>query len=64
MNFSDIVDERSHELIDEFQTHFGELVRENPKFEKREAFEGWALQKIASLQLAVEILAAKNNKKK
>lgn len=50
------VDARANELIHEFHDHFSELIKAHPEHteRKREVFEGWAIQKIAGLQISVE----------
>ena len=52
-------DARANELIHEFHAHFLELIEAHPEHteRKREVFEGWAIQKIAGLQLSVEHLS-------
>lgn len=49
------VDEKSEELMIEFDRHFVELIEAHPEHEdKRDlAFQAWAIQKIAGLQLCV-----------
>jgi hypothetical protein len=48
------VDAKSRELIQEFFQHQEEFIEANPGKEDRNAiFQGWAIQKIAGLQLAV-----------
>lgn len=58
------IDTRSNELIDEFRKHAAqaadEIKRHHPELVEREGgiderriFEGWAIQKLASLQLLV-----------
>lgn len=51
------IDERAIILIDEFKSHCQDVINSSTddlKFSKSDLFEGWALQKIASLQLVVE----------
>ncbi len=55
------VDARSDELLEEFEQHAEEYLRHDPGADQREIFDGWALQKIACLQLAVEALAHQLN---
>jgi len=59
-----VVNDRANELIHEFQTHFSELVEAYPEHteRKREIFEGWAIQKIAGLQLVVEHISEQLNR--
>ena len=54
---------RADELIHEFQAHFKEFAKAHPEHakQKREVFEGWAIQKIAGLQLCVEHIAEQHN---
>jgi hypothetical protein len=59
------VDDRTLALVDEFTEHWETMHRRHGKeiaqhwsAERSTAFEGWALQKIAGLQLAVEHLTA------
>ncbi len=58
------VDARSNELIHEFHAHFSELIEAHPEHtdRKREIFEGWAIQKIAGLQLVVEHISEQLNR--
>ena len=51
----DKVDEKSEDLIIEFNDHFDELIEINPDFaDKRDqAFQAWIIQKVAGLQLCV-----------
>jgi hypothetical protein len=58
------VDARANELIHEFHAHFTELIEAHPEHteRKREIFEGWAIQKIAGLQLIVEHMAEQLNR--
>jgi hypothetical protein len=57
------VDERSLELMDEFEEHFQEVVAMNPELEARRdhVFQAWAMQKIAGLQLLVAEIAGRFN---
>lgn len=59
------VDDRTLVLVDEFTAHWETMHRRHGKeiaqhwsAERSTAFEGWALQKIAGLQLVVEHLTA------
>jgi len=58
------VNERANELIHEFQTHFSGFIEAHPEHSerKREIFEGWAIQKIAGLQLVVEHVSEQLNR--
>ena len=51
----DQVDEKSEDLMVEFNDHFDELIEIHPEFaDKRDmAFQGWIIQKVAGLQLCV-----------
>lgn len=50
------------ELIEEFRAHYLEYLALHPEHtKKREIFEGWVIQKIAGLQLAVTELARCTN---
>jgi hypothetical protein len=56
------VDAKSRELIQEFFQHYKEFTEANPGQEdKNEIFHGWAIQKIAGLQLVALELARKLN---
>lgn len=57
------VDERSIELMEEFEAHFQEVVALHPELEERRdhVFQAWTMQKIAGLQLVVEEIARKFN---
>ena len=54
----DKVDEKSDELMIEFDRHYAQLVELHPEHEgKRDlAFQGWIIQKVAGLQLCVSEL--------
>ena len=54
----DKVDEKSDELMIEFDKHHAELLEAHPEHEgKRDlAFQGWIIQKVAGLQLCVSEL--------
>jgi len=51
------------ELIEEFKDHYLEYVALHPEYieKKRDIFEGWVIQKIAGLQIAVTELAKHAN---
>lgn len=56
-NWEKEINQRSVVLIDEFKSHCKDVLANTPsdmKYTKSDLFEGWAMQKIASLQLAVE----------
>ena len=55
--------ERTNELMHEFRAHFEEVVKAHPELAEkvRVVFEGWAIQKIAGLQLCVEHIAEQHN---
>ena len=58
----EVVDARSDKLINEFREHWQELNarrQEGNKVDRSGAFEGWALQKIAGLQVVVEDLLSR-----
>jgi len=57
------VEEKTEELIYEFHAHFQEYIKLHPEDEdrKNEIFQGWAIQKIAGLQLSILELAEKFN---
>lgn len=51
------INERSVQLIDEFKQHWQEVIDKSDapnRYDKSEVFEGWMIQKIASIQLAIE----------
>ena len=50
------IDGRSAELIGEARRYIASVRRTDPKCSERVAFEGWAIQKLAGLQLLVELL--------
>jgi len=61
----ELVDERSNKLIDEFNDHFDECAESfvqqgiEPDLEsvdRERVFQGWAIQKIAGMQLVIEDL--------
>lgn len=52
------IDERSAELMIEARGYMADVCRDNPECTEREAFEGWAIQKLAGLQLLIEMLNA------
>ena len=48
------IDAKSNELIDEFQEHVREVQEQHPDFtDTGRMYEGWAIQKIAGLQIMV-----------
>jgi hypothetical protein len=57
------VEEKTKELIYEFHAHFQEYIKLHPEDADRkdEIFQGWAIQKIAGLQLSILELAEKFN---
>ena len=57
------VEEKTEELIYEFDAHFQEYIKLHPEDADRkdEIFQGWAIQKIAGLQLSILELAEKFN---
>ena len=57
------VEARADELIHAFNAHFEEFAEAHPEHaeKKREIFEGWAIQKIAGLQLCVEHISEQLN---
>ena len=57
------VEEKTEELIYEFHAHFQEYIKLHPEDADRkdEIFQGWAIQKIAGLQLSILELAEKFN---
>lgn len=61
---AEMVDRRSDELINEFMMHKKEVQLNVPSSHGMDdqIFQGWALQKIAGLQIAVEGLAVANRK--
>ncbi len=48
-------EEHSKKLIEEFKTHWNEVASDNPELAhaKEQVFAGWAIQKIAGLQLSI-----------
>lgn len=62
----DQVDEKSEDLMVEFNDHFDELIEIHPEFAgKRDmAFQGWIIQKVAGLQLCVGELESRIEKLK
>ena len=52
------VDRRSQELIDEFFEHLQQVRARGHYPDQRIIFEGWCIQKIASLQILVEKLCS------
>ena len=59
------VEERASALIDEFRMHYQDYVREHPDQhghdDQRLIFEGWMIQKIAGIQIAIEQIALRFN---
>ena len=57
------VEERADDLIAEFRQHYEAYVEQHPEKARsqRVIFEGWAIQKIAGLQLCVEHMAEQFN---
>ena len=58
------IEDRILNLIQEFQNHFDEYVRQHPGRvgQKTGDFRSWAIQKIAGLQLSVEHVAEQLNR--
>jgi len=65
MKESDIgkrVDEQALKLIEEFKQHYQGYIKAHPEqTDRAKIFEGWAIQKIAGLQLIVFDLAKSIN---
>jgi vacuolar-type H+-ATPase subunit D/Vma8 len=59
-----VVDKKSEELIQEFQSHYEELVRAHPEHadQRDEIFQGWIIQKIAGIQVSIYEIAESLNK--
>ena len=59
------VEERASVLIEEFREHYQDCVRQHPDQHghdgQRLIFEGWMIQKIAGLQIAIEQIALRFN---
>jgi len=57
------VDEKTHELIMEFHSHYEEYVKLKPedKNRKDEIFQAWVIQKIAGLQVSLLEIAERIN---
>ena len=55
------VDAKSDDLIAEFEKHYAELIESNPEHEGQRdlAFQGWIIQKVASLQLCITELESR-----
>lgn len=54
------VNRRSNTLIAEFRKHLAEVQQANPEFtDEGKIFEGWAIQKLAGLQLMIVRLEAR-----
>ena len=56
--------DRAQDLMSEFRAHYQDCVEAHPELagKPREIFEGWAIQKIAGLQLCVEHIAVQLNR--
>lgn len=54
---------RANQLMDEFRRHFLEYAKQDPGARDRhdQIFQGWAIQKIAGLQLCIEHIAERFN---
>lgn len=57
--FTQLVDEKSQVLINEFHTHFLKIKAIDPNADQRRVFEGWEIQKIAAVHVAISLLAEK-----
>ena len=57
------VDEKTHELIMEFHSHYEEYVKLKPedKNRKDEIFQAWVIQKIVGLQVSLLEIAQRIN---
>ncbi len=51
------VEQKSEELIREFRSHLERYQAKHPEADVRRVYEGWAIQKIAGLQVSVLELA-------
>lgn len=57
------VDEKTHELIMEFHSHYEEYVKLKPEDRNRkdDIFQAWVIQKIAGLQVSLLEIAERIN---
>ena len=57
------VNQRALEMMEELEEHFQQLVEMHPEVASRrdEVFQGWAIQKMAGMQLSIEELAHRLN---
>ncbi len=56
------INAQSQEMIKDFQDHIAEVKEIHPEVNDRMIFEGWAIQKIAGLQVIVKELAEDNQR--
>lgn len=49
------VNARTVELSDEFRQFTRDIKAKIPEFDDRDAFEGWAIQKLSGLQITMEV---------
>ncbi|WP_109098175.1 hypothetical protein [Aquimarina sp. AU58] len=56
------INAQSQEMIKGFQDHLAEVKEVHPEVNDRMIFEGWAIQKIASLQVIIKELAEDNQR--
>ena len=62
-NSTNKVDEKTHELIMEFHSHYEEYIKLRPedKDRKGEIFQAWVIQKIAGIQISILELVERIN---
>ena len=60
---TDVVDERTMELMSEFEQHFQDTIKLEPSVEDRRehVFHAWTFQKLAGIQICIEEIARKFN---
>ncbi|KAA1242592.1 hypothetical protein [Aquimarina sp. RZ0] len=61
-NLTESIDAQSKEMIKDFQDHLAEVKEVHPEVNDRMIFEGWAIQKIAGLQVIIKELAKDNQR--
>jgi hypothetical protein len=58
------IDQKSEELMREFQSHYEEFVQAHPEHadQRSEIFQGWIIQKIAGIQISIYEIVERLNK--
>ncbi|WP_103867431.1 hypothetical protein [Aquimarina sp. I32.4] len=61
-SLTDKIDTQAEEMIKDFKDHLSSVKEIHPKVDDRAIFEGWAIQKIAGLQVIIQELTKDNQR--